>query len=167
VAGDGVGPGVEGLAPDVDVVSPSEALGLAVVGEVVLVFVADDLGGESGCDESAWDAGKRGGCNDGGKGFVGVVDVFFADGATPKDLRFDDVEFIGVFFADEFPVVWIGEDFFGGNGFFDEDFEVLGEAVSFAAAVCGSFCFWLLRGSCFVAIVRRRGGLSHDDFVEE
>ena len=41
------------------------------------------------------------------------MDVFFADGATPKDLRFDDVEFIGVFFADEFPVVWIGEDFFG------------------------------------------------------
>ncbi len=44
VAGGGVGPGVEGLAPDVGSVSSSEALGLAVVGKVVLVFVGDDLG---------------------------------------------------------------------------------------------------------------------------
>jgi hypothetical protein len=48
VAGGGVGPGVEGLAPDVDLMSSSEALGLAVVREVVLVFVGDDLGGERG-----------------------------------------------------------------------------------------------------------------------
>ena len=48
VAGGGVGPGVEGLPPDVDVVSSPEALGLAVVREVVLVFVGDDLGGERG-----------------------------------------------------------------------------------------------------------------------
>jgi hypothetical protein len=48
VAGGGVGPGVEGLPPDVDVVPSSETLGLAVVGKVVLVFVADDLGGEGG-----------------------------------------------------------------------------------------------------------------------
>ena len=44
VAGGGVGPGVECLSPDVGLVSSSEALGLAVVGEVVLVFVGDDLG---------------------------------------------------------------------------------------------------------------------------
>jgi hypothetical protein len=59
VAGGGVGPGVEGLAPDVCSVSSSEALGLAVVGEVILVFVADDLGCEAptrcrGC----WEAGR-------------------------------------------------------------------------------------------------------------
>ena len=46
VPGGGVGPGVECLPPDVDVVSSSEALGLAVVGKVVLVFVGDDLGGQ-------------------------------------------------------------------------------------------------------------------------
>ena len=57
MAGGGVGPGVEGLAPDVDVMPPSEALGLTVVREVVLVFVADDLGGECGCDEGAGNAG--------------------------------------------------------------------------------------------------------------
>ncbi len=54
-------PGVEGLPPDVDVVPSSETLGLAVVGKVVLVFVADDLGGEGGCQKSAGDAGKWGG----------------------------------------------------------------------------------------------------------
>ena len=48
VAGGGVGPGVECLSPDVGSVSSSEALGLAVVGKVVLVFVGDDLGGERG-----------------------------------------------------------------------------------------------------------------------
>ncbi len=37
-----LGPGVEGLPPDVCSVSSSEALGLAVMGEVVLVFVGDD-----------------------------------------------------------------------------------------------------------------------------
>ena len=95
------------------------------------------------------------------------MNVFLADDATPEDFGFDNVEFVAVFFTDEFPVVGVGEDFFGGDDFLDEDFEVLGEAVSFGAAVGGSFCFWLLRGSCFVAIVRRRGGLSHDDFVEE
>lgn len=134
---------------------------------MVLVFVADDLGGECRGDEGAGDAGKRGGCDEGGKGFVGVVDVFFADGATPEDFGFDDVEFVGVFLADELPVAWVGEDFLGGDDFFDEDFEVFGEAVSFGAAVCGAFCFWILRDGCFVAIFRRRGGLSHDDFVEE
>ena len=48
VAGGGVGPGVECLPPDVSSVSSSEALELAVVGKVVLVFVGDDLGGEGG-----------------------------------------------------------------------------------------------------------------------
>ena len=48
VAGGGVGPGVEGLPPDVDVVPSSEALGLPVVWKVVLVFIGDDLGSERG-----------------------------------------------------------------------------------------------------------------------
>ncbi len=46
VAGGGVGLGVDCLRPDVDLVSSSKALGLAVVREVVLVFFGDDLGGE-------------------------------------------------------------------------------------------------------------------------
>ena len=49
MTGGGVGPSVECLSPDVDIVSPLEALGLAVVREVVLVFVGDDLSGERGC----------------------------------------------------------------------------------------------------------------------
>ena len=48
VPGGGVGPGVECLPPDVDVVPSSEALRLPVVGKVVLVFVGDDLRRERG-----------------------------------------------------------------------------------------------------------------------
>lgn len=57
-----MGPGVEGLPPDV--VPSSETLGLAAVGKVVFVFVGDDLGGE----QAAGDAGKPGGRDDGRAG---------------------------------------------------------------------------------------------------
>ena len=95
------------------------------------------------------------------------MDVFFADGAPPEDLGFDDVELVVVFFADLLPVVRVGENFLGDDFFFDEDFEVFGEAVSFGSAAFWLLCFWLLRCECFAAMFRRRGGLSHDDLVEE
>ena len=134
VAGGGVGPGVEGLAPDVGSVSSSEALGLAVVGKVVLVFVGDDLGCESGGDQGAGDGGKRGGRDDGGPSLVGLVDEFLADGAPPEDLGLDDVELVVVFLADFVPVVGIGEDFVGDGDAMDEDFKVFRKTVRLGAA---------------------------------
>ena len=56
----GVSPSVEGLPPDVDVVPSSGALGLPVVGKVILILVGDDLGGECRCQKGAGDRGKRG-----------------------------------------------------------------------------------------------------------
>ena len=73
VAGGGVGPGVEGLPPDVHVVSSSESLGLAVVRQMVLEFVGDDLRGERRGAKRAGDAGKRGGRDDRRAGLVGLV----------------------------------------------------------------------------------------------
>ncbi len=177
VAGGGGGPGVEGLPPDVDVVPSSEALGLAVVGKVVLVFVGDDLGGERGCEQGAGDAGKWGGCDDGRAGFFGFVDEFFANGAPPEDLGVGDVEFVVVFFADLLPGVRIGEDFIRDDFLFDKDHEVLGETLSFGAAVFWDAWLFILQHvrrslgvggcGCFVACFRKRLGLSQQDFVEE
>jgi hypothetical protein len=78
---------------------------LAVVGKVVLVFIADDLGRECGGEQGAGYAGLRCWGDDGGKSFLGLVDVFFADGAPPEDFGFGDVELVAMFCADEFPVI--------------------------------------------------------------
>jgi hypothetical protein len=141
VPGGGVGSGIEGLAPDVDVVPSSEALGLAVVGKVVLVFVGDDLGGKRGGEQGAGDGRKRCGGDERRAGFFGAVDEFPADGAPPEDLGFDDVEFVVVLFADFLPVAGVGEDFIGDDFLFDEDFEVPGETLSLGAAVFCAFGF--------------------------
>jgi len=135
VAGGGVGPGVECLPPDVDVVSSSEALGLAVVGKVVVVFVGDDLGGQGGCAKGAGNGGKRCGLDDGRAGLVGLVDELLANGAPPEDLGFDDIEFVVVLLADFNRLVGLGAHLFGDEHSLDEDLEILREAVSLGAAL--------------------------------
>ena len=62
------------------------------------------------------------------------MNELFADGAPPEDLGLDDVELVVVFLADFLPVAGVGEDLVVDDDFFDEDFEVPGEAVSFGAA---------------------------------
>ena len=95
VAAGGVSPGVECLPPDVGSVSLSEALELAVVGKVVLVFVGDDMGCQYGGDQGAGDGAKRSGRDDGRVGLVGLVDEFFADDATPEELDAGLAGFVG------------------------------------------------------------------------
>jgi hypothetical protein len=103
------------------------------------------------------------------------VDELLADGATPEDLGFDDIEFVVVFFADLVPVLGVGEDFIGDGDSIDEDHEVFRETVSLGAAVfCGAW-FFLLRPvrrslgkggcGCFTAWFRKRFWLSQQEFV--
>ena len=145
----------------------SETLRLTVVRKVVLVFVGDDLRRERGSQQGAGDRWKRRGLDDGRAGFVGLVNEFLADGAPPEDLGLDDIEFVVMLFADLGPLAGIGKDLVGDEDSFNEDPEVLREAVGLAAAVVCGFWFSLLRCGCFAAIVRRRAWLSHDQLVEE
>ena len=124
VAGGGVGPGVEGLPPDVRFMSSSETLGLAVVREVVRELVGDDLCGERGGAKGAGDAGKRGWSDDGRTGLVGLVLELLADSAPPDHLGLDDVEFVVMLFADFLEVIGVGFDFVGDDHVFDDHLEV-------------------------------------------
>lgn len=67
VPGGGVGPSVEGLPPDVGLISSSEALGLAVMREVVGKFVDDDLCGERGSARVPGMLGSGAGAMTGGR----------------------------------------------------------------------------------------------------
>jgi hypothetical protein len=74
-------------------ISSSEALGLAVMREVVGKFVDDDLCGECGSAKGAWDAGKWCWRDDRWAGLVGLVLELLADRAPPDHLGFDDRRF--------------------------------------------------------------------------
>jgi hypothetical protein len=84
------------------------------------------------------------------------MDELFTNGAAPEDLGFDNIQLVVIFLTDFLPVVWIDENFVRNGDLLDEDFEVLGKAVSFGAAIfCGVWLF-LLRCRCVAACVRRR-----------
>ena len=138
VAGGGMVPAVECLAADVHIASSPEALGLAVMGNVVLEFVGEDQRGERGGAEGAGDAGQLRGGDDRGPGALGLVDEFLPHNPPPEHPGAGDVEFVVMFLADLFPVVGIGGDFVRDEHLVDDDHEVFREALSFGAAVlCG------------------------------
>ena len=72
-----------------------------------------------------------------------------------------------VLFADLLPNVGIGADFIGDDFRFNEDHQVLGEALGLCAAVFWCAWFFLLRCGCFAALFRKRRGLSQHDLIEE
>ena len=144
-----------------NVESPSETVGLAVVGLMILDFINDDLRCERRCATRAGDARQGGGCNERRAALVALLNELLADLPAPDYLGLDDVKFIVIVLADLVKIGRVGADLSGNDDFLDDDLEVLWKAVGLGAA--GPCCLGFFRLGPDVA---GRSRLAHNQFVE-
>ena len=156
-----VGPVAEGFAVEINT-HPSKHLGLAVVGQMAGEAIVDDFGDEAGGGDAAvLEFGGKWGDDWFGNGGVDA-DVFGANELYAEEFG----GFVAELFADFLADAAIGggvELDFGGEEFFVDDWEVLGDAgcagfelalfvvldFSRRSGVCGSGGFGLFCEVCF------------------
>ena len=161
-SGGGMGPGVDGLTAQFDLVLTQEANFLPVVRQVVGVLVSDEPRHQVGGAVRPGDARTRRRAHQRRPIAILLGDKLLADAPTPEHGGAGDVEFVVTLLANLDEGFGIGGDLSGNVHPFDDNLEIRGKKISFTAAFsfCLSFVVLLPRCALAVAIFRRRLRLS-------